>query len=114
MKKNINIENLGTTVYYIYRFIKFIIFAFNIFVLYRYLNGNPIFIKLSIILNIIYLILYIDRIYLNIGSIIIFYIIYKDIIVSISLGLGLGNAISYVFDFIIIKILSLISYLAQK
>lgn len=82
----------------IYTIIKFIIFIFNIFIVcYSYFN-KPILLILCIIINIIYMIFYINRIYLNILGIVICYFIFKDIFAIISIGIALGNIISYIFD----------------
>ncbi len=82
----------------IYTIIKFFIFVFNIFVVcYSYFN-KPILLILCIIINIIYMLCYVRRIYLNIAGIVLAYFVFKDWFAIITLGIAFGNIISYIFD----------------
>ncbi len=114
MKKHFNIETLGSKLYYIYRLLKLSIFMFNLFIIYKYFFDKPILITLSIVLNIIYIILYINRLYLNIVAGIFIYLASNNIVLSVALGLSIGNNISYIIDFLFIKLISLISRIANS
>ena len=90
--------NQGMKFLSIYSVIKFIIFIFNIFVVcYSYFN-KPILLILCIIINIIYMLFYVRRIYLNILGIVACYFIFKDVFTFITIGIALGNIVSYIFD----------------
>ena len=114
MKKHFNIETLGSKLYYIYRLLKLSIFMFNLFIIYKYFFDKPILVTLSIVLNIIYIILYINRLYLNIVAGIFIYLASNNIVLSVALGLSIGNNISYIIDFLFIKLISLISRIANS
>jgi len=102
----------------IYTIIKFIIFVFNIFVVcYSYFN-KPILLIPCIIINIIYMLFYVRRIYLNITGVVLAYFLFKDWLTIITLGIAFGNIISYIFDSIYIfftdVLLKFIDYMNKK
>lgn len=82
------------------------IFLFNIFILIMIFIDCPMLLILSIIINIIYLLLYNRRLLIIIGSMIFGYFYSNNVLMTISIGFCIGNSISYIIDFIRIKIYS--------
>lgn len=103
-EKMAKFDNKVFKIYNAYWGLRTWIFLFNIFILIMIFTNHPILLILSIIFNIIYLLIYNRRFLILIGSLVFGFIYSKDKLVSISLGLCIGNSISYIIDFIHIKI----------
>ena len=113
-KKEISLEKVGKNIYYSYYLLKLFIFAFNFFIIYNFFhNQNYLFIT-SLILNIIYLLIYYRRLWINILSIIIIFYFTHHIYNSIIIGLAIGNGISYIIDFIVIRFISFLMDLLER
>lgn len=106
MDRNITIEKVGIIAYYSYKLFKFLTVLLNTFVIYFYFNGNPKFIILSLILNSIYIVIYIHRFWIIIPSMILSFFLTKNIYYAIVIGFCIGNTISYIIDFIVLTIMS--------
>lgn len=103
-EKMAKFDNLVFKIYNAYWGLRTWIFLFNIFILFMIFTKHPILLVLSIICNVIYLLLYNRRFIILISSIIFGYIYSQDILTAFSMGLCIGNSISYIIDFIHIKI----------
>lgn len=106
MDRNITIEKVGIVAYYSYKLFKFLIILLNAFVIYFYFSGTPKFIILSLVLNSIYIVIYIRRFWIIIPSMILSFFLTKNIYYSIVIGFCIGNTISYIIDFIILTLIS--------
>ena len=114
LEKNIKRDNTGLIIYYIYRGLKLSIFLLNILVIYFALTNNPKLLILSLVFNIIYVALYIQRFWLIIPAGIICFYFNNDILLAISLGFAIGNSISYIIDFIFIFLFKIILSIINK
>ncbi len=120
MKKN-NIDKdtkLGIALYSLYFILRPIIFIYNLFILYRLFNGNSTFTILTILLNIIYILLYnSNKILLSVILCIILCIFLNDISKSICFSLIIYNGIEfliYLIYYIINSIIFKIIHLGSK
>lgn len=101
IEQDMKIERIGARLYYTYRIFLFIVFLVNVYVTYSFIfKEEPKLLVLSLVLNIIYALIYIRRELLVLVAGGIIYYIYKDIFHSICLGLAIGNGISYIIDLI--------------
>lgn len=108
-KKDMKIEQIGAKLFFIYRLFKFLVVAFNAYFIYCSINQEPKLLLLCLILNVIYSIIYVNRIWAKvIGGLAAFYFT-NDIYLSVCLGLAIGNIVSYILDFILIKFISFLS-----
>ena len=82
----------------IYVIIIIIITLFNVFEVIITIIDKPRLIVLCIILNIIYLLLYYKRIYINIVLAGIMYFITWNVMSSVIIGLAGGNILSFIID----------------
>lgn len=112
-EKDLKIEKVGSTIYYSYRIFKLLIFILNVYVTYSCLSGKPKFLILSLILNLIYSIIYIKRVWLILIAGGVGYYFTKDIYQTICLSLAIGNGISYIIDFFTIIFVSFIIRIMQ-
>jgi len=101
IEQDMKIERIGTGLYYTYRIFLFIVFLLNAFVAYSFIfKEEPKLLVLSLVLNIIYALIYIRRELLVLIAGGIIYYIYKDIFHAICIGFAIGNGISYIIDLI--------------
>lgn len=114
IENNLKRDNIGLMIYYIYRGFKLAIFLLNCFVIYSIIDNNSKLLTLSLVLNIIYLVIYMYRIWIIIPSGIICFYLTNNIYLSICSAFVFGNAISYIIDFIIIFFMKIFLKLINK
>lgn len=103
-EKMAKFDNKVYKIYSAYWGLRTWIFLFNIFILIMIFTNHPMLLVLSIICNIIYLLLYNRRFVILICALIFGYIYSQNVLNTFCIGLCIGNSISYIIDFIHIKI----------
>ena len=107
-------ERLGNRVFFIYRLFRFLVFAFNIFIIYSMYNKEPQFLTLALVLNIIWFLIYNHRItFLATGLVLSYLLISKDTFELVTTGIVIGNSICYIVDFIRRKLFTLLIRIMQ-
>jgi hypothetical protein len=101
IEQDMKMEKLGAKLYYTYRTFLLIVFLVNLYVTYYFIfKEQPKLLILSLVLNIIYALIYIRRELLILIAGGLIYYFYKDIFHAICIGFAIGNGISYIIDLI--------------
>lgn len=103
-EKMAKFDRFAYKVYNTYWGLRTWIFLFNIFILVMIFTDHPMLLILSIVCNVIYLLLYNRRFLILISALVFGYIYSQDPLLTFSIGFCIGNSISYIIDFIHIKI----------